>query len=168
MCLYSQDRMKKRKKQGSVAESGEAEGHLTLQDVMKQNLEDRRADRASTFRPKGETPEERQARKKAVKFEQQVIRFWADFSSFWLVAGWASEISSWKICFKKSLFFRKGERKKKQTDWPSELSMLNNKKRWRLYTGMSRHSVCLQMHNIFNILNVLWNYVFEQILLLLL
>ena len=46
---------------------------LSLKELEQEMRESRLADRASTFRPTGETAEEKRARKKAVKEERKVI-----------------------------------------------------------------------------------------------
>ena len=46
---------------------------LSLKELEQEMRESRLADRASTFRPTGETAEEKRARKKAVKGERKVI-----------------------------------------------------------------------------------------------
>ena len=46
---------------------------LSLRELEQEMRESRLADRASTYRPTGETAEEKKARKKAVKDERKVL-----------------------------------------------------------------------------------------------
>lgn len=69
--LYVQERKNCRKSESSSSKSCDGP-HLTLREIERQMVEDRRADRTSTFRAKEETPEERRFRKQAVKQERQV------------------------------------------------------------------------------------------------
>ncbi|KAK7482239.1 hypothetical protein BaRGS_00026482 [Batillaria attramentaria] len=71
--IYSESE-KRRMEKPKVRETEGQERSLTLKDIESEMSASARADRACTFRPKGESGEERKARKKAVKAEQMERR----------------------------------------------------------------------------------------------